>query len=93
MTLIDNYREEIDDIDQELTRLVEQRFEVAKKVVAYKVKEGLPVLDSSREEKVIKKNQERLIHSEYTAEIAEFYTHLMAISRKIQEKVLKEEGI
>lgn len=92
MTSLDNYRLEIDQIDQELTRLVEQRFEVAKKVVAYKVKEGLPVLDASREEIVIKKNQERLTQSEYKTEIAEFYTNLMAISRSIQEKILEEES-
>ncbi len=88
MTALDNYRQEIDQIDQELTRLVEQRLEVAKKVASYKIAHDLPVLDASREDAVIKRNQERLNHSEYQSEIAEFYTGLMAISRKIQEKIL-----
>lgn len=87
MTELDHYRLEIDQIDQELTRLVEQRFEVAKKVAAYKIAHDLPVLDSSREDVVIRRNQERLVHSEYESEIAEFYTGLMAISRSIQEKI------
>lgn len=87
MTELEQYRLEIDQIDQEITRLVEQRFEVAKKVAAYKIAHDLPVLDSSREDIVIKRNQERLVRPEYEAEIAEFYTQLMAISRSIQEKV------
>lgn len=87
MTELEQYRQEIDQIDQELTRLVEQRFEVAKKVAAYKIAHDLPVLDTSREEVVIRRNQERLARPEYKAEIADFYTELMAISRSIQEKI------
>lgn len=87
MTELEQYRQEIDAIDQELTRLVEQRFEVAKKVAAYKRAHALPVLDSSREDAVIQRNQERLVRSEYETEIAAFYTGLMAISRSIQEKM------
>lgn len=86
MTELDQYRQEIDQIDQELTRLVEQRFNVAKKVANYKIAHDIPVLDVSREEIVIKRNQERLTRSEYSSEIAAFYTSLMAISRSIQEK-------
>ena len=37
MTELEQYRKEIDQIDQELTRLVEERFEVAKKVASYKI--------------------------------------------------------
>lgn len=91
MTELNNYRLEIDEIDQQLTRLIEQRFDIAKKVVDYKIKHDLPVLDSSREEIVIKKNQERLINTEYQVEIAEFYQNLMSISRSIQSKILDEK--
>lgn len=86
MTELEQYRKEIDQIDQELTRLVERRFEIAKKVVDYKMKNDLPVLVASREKIVIQRNQERLSHPEYQTELADFYTHLMAISRSIQEK-------
>lgn len=86
MTELEQYRLEIDAIDQELTRLVEQRFEVAKKVAAYKLEHNLPVLDASREDVVIRRNQERLENKGYAPDIADFYTALMAISRGIQEK-------
>lgn len=90
MSDLEQYRKEIDEIDRELTRLVEQRFNVAKKVASYKIQQQLPVLDASREEQVIKRNQERLIQSEYESEIADFYNELMRISRNIQEKMLNE---
>lgn len=93
MNELEKYRLEIDAIDQELTRLVEKRFDVAKKVANYKISHDLPVLDASREEKVIQRNQERLNQLEYQNEIAEFYTQLMAISRSIQEKILNEKEI
>lgn len=86
MSELEQYRLEIDAIDQELTRLVEKRFEVAKKVAAYKRAHDLPVLDASREDVVIARNQERLMNPGYAAEIADFYTALMAVSRGIQEK-------
>lgn len=85
MTELEQYRLEIDQIDQELTRLVEQRFNLAKKVANYKINHKLPVLDASREKIVIQKNQERLTFPGYQTEITAFYTHLMAISRSIQE--------
>lgn len=90
MTQLEQHRKEIDQIDQELTRLIERRFDVAKKVALYKNEQGLPVLDATREERVIKKNQDRLTQSEYNTEIAEFYIHLMAISRGIQEQILAD---
>ena len=88
MTELEKYRQEIDGIDQELTRLIEQRFDVAKKVANYKIAHDLPVLDASREEVVIKRNQDRLEQPEYQDEIADFFTQLMAISRGIQEKLI-----
>lgn len=91
MTELNEYRFEIDRIDQELTRLIEQRFNLARKVADYKKTNGLPVLDTSREEIVIQRNQERLENSNYKDEIAKFYVELMAISRSIQETLLKEE--
>lgn len=90
MTELEQYRKEIDQIDQELTRLVEERFEVAKKVASYKIDHGLPVLDVSREELVIGRNQKRLKNQEYLEDLTDFFAALMAISRRIQEKRIKE---
>lgn len=87
MNQLEEYREEIDRIDQELTRLVEQRLNVAKKVASYKQERGLPILDASREKAVIRRNQDRLENAEYAEEIAAFYGALMKISKEVQAKV------
>ncbi len=42
-------RERIDAIDDELIALLEKRMDVAARIAAYKEKNGLPVLDRSRE--------------------------------------------
>lgn len=86
MSELTEYRKEIDRIDRELTRLVEHRFNVVRKVAEYKAQNDLPILDSSREEAVIQRNLDRLENSEYAAEIAEFYQNLMTISKAIQKK-------
>ncbi len=90
MTELEQYRKEIDQIDQELTRLVEERFEVAKKVASYKIDHGLPVLGVWREEWVIGRNGKRLKNQEYLEDLTDFFAALMAISRRIQEKRIKE---
>lgn len=88
MNELEQYRDEIDQIDQQLTRLVERRFNIAKKVIAFKKENGLPVLDASREEVVIKRNQERLEDAAYVEDLAAFYQALMEISKNIQTRML-----
>ncbi|MCK8617626.1 MFS transporter [Fructobacillus sp. M158] len=48
-------RKVIDRIDHQLLRLVEKRFQAVDAVIALKQKQELPVLDASREEKVLEK--------------------------------------
>lgn len=85
MSELQNYRDEIDQIDQELTRLVESRFNVVKKVGQYKKEHHLPVLDAAREEDVIKRNQDRLKNKEYSKDIASFYELLMQVTKDMQK--------
>ncbi len=43
------YRTQIDDIDQQLVKLFQQRMEVSKGIAEYKKEHGLPILDPGRE--------------------------------------------
>lgn len=43
-------RKKIDDIDQQLIALFEQRMDVADSIAAYKKETGMAILDASREE-------------------------------------------
>lgn len=91
MTELDNYRKEIDEIDQELTALFEKRLETVLKVGEYKKTHDLPILDSSREEAVILKNTERLNNKAYAQELSDFYKAIMTITKGTQQKLMDAE--
>lgn len=88
MSEIDLLRIEIDDIDQELTKLLERRLNVAKKIAEYKKEQDLSILDESREEVVIQKNIDRLDNPDYADNVREFYISLMDISKSVQEDLI-----
>ena len=50
---MDQYRKEIDRIDAEIARLLDERLDVAAEIGRYKLERGLPVLDAAREKKKI----------------------------------------
>lgn len=56
MAAIDDYRNKIDEIDKEITRLFEERMDIVIKVGEYKKQNNLPIFDKNRESQVIKKN-------------------------------------
>ena len=43
------YRKEIDQIDDQIVRLFQERMDVADKIAAYKKEQGLPILQPARE--------------------------------------------
>lgn len=49
------YRTQIDDIDQQLVQLFQQRMEVSKGIAEYKKEHGLPILDPGREREKLQK--------------------------------------
>lgn len=51
---LEDWRNEIDAIDQEIVRLVNQRAGIAKKIGALKTNAGLPIADTDREEKILR---------------------------------------
>ncbi|GEN50792.1 chorismate mutase [Alkalibacterium pelagium] len=90
MTELDQCREEIDLIDQQLTALFEKRMETVLKVGEYKKAHNLPILDAGREEAVIKKNIERLSNPAFKRELSDFYQALMVITKETQQRLMDE---
>ncbi len=56
MTDLEKARVDINQIDEQMAELFCKRMEAAKKVAEYKMKNGLPIFDPSREDILIKKN-------------------------------------
>ena len=92
MTDLNDLRAAIDRIDREIQGLFEERMAVAEAVAAYKKAHGLPVLDSGREELLLKKLKERASNEELGEEIVRLYTEMLAISRARQEKRLDKSS-
>lgn len=89
MSELEQYRDEIDAIDQELTRLFEARLKTVLKVGEYKKQHELPVLDASREQKVIAKNVDRLEDKQFEEELTKFFQSMMDITKETQTKMMK----
>lgn len=89
MSKLEEYRQEIDAIDQELTRLFEARLKTVLKVGEYKKQHDLSVLDASREQKVIAKNVDRLEDKQFKEELTKFFQSMMDITKETQQKMME----
>ncbi|WP_315081060.1 prephenate dehydratase [uncultured Clostridium sp.] len=91
MAELDDYRNSIDEIDQKITELFEQRMDVVLKVGEYKKKNNLPIFNKNREDEVIKKNLGYLKNQDYIEETEKFFEKLMEVSRQLQSRKMKED--
>jgi len=91
MNELDNYRQKIDAIDQELTRLFEERLETVLKVGDYKKENQLPILDAIREQELIDKNVARLKNTDFQDDLTQFYKSMMTITKNTQKRLFKNE--
>ncbi|MEC6748857.1 chorismate mutase [Marinilactibacillus sp. XAAS-LB27] len=91
MSELEQYRQEIDAIDQDLTRLFEARLKTVLKVGEYKIQHDLPVLDASREQKVIEKNVGRLEDKQFEEELTKFFQSMMDITKETQTKMMDKK--
>ena len=83
---LDDFRSLIDKCDREIVEALERRFNAVKDVIAYKKKNGLPILQPNREEEVLKKVDSYQASDEFTEEIRSIYIYIMEKSREIQKK-------
>ena len=87
---LNELRQEIDVIDRQLVALFEQRMAVTEQVGRYKLANGMPVLDRSREEQVLASKVELLQDKGLSADVTDLFEAIMAISRRQQQKLLDE---
>ncbi len=90
MKSLEELREGIDRIDQELLKLFVERMELCGQVADYKRSVGMPVLDVKREKEVLAKKMELLEDGKLKDEVYTFFSNMMAISRNLQKKRLAD---
>ena len=83
-------RKDLDAVDREIVRLFEERMTLAAQVAEYKIAKGMPVLDRSREEKVLASRAALLEDKRLEGDVRALFECIMALSRKEQERLVKE---
>lgn len=86
MSHLEKLRSDIDEIDKELTALFEKRMNIVLEIAKLKEESHSPILDKSREEKIISKNSSYLNDKKYKEELALFFNSILDISKSIQAK-------
>lgn len=85
---LEDWRNEIDSIDTEIVRLINQRATVAKKIGVLKATAGLPIVDGDREEVILRgvcgKNQGVLENES----LVRIFRQIIRESRLIQTKIV-----
>ncbi len=85
-------RNDIDKIDEEIVRLFEERMRISGDVARFKIANGRKVYDREREKAKLE-TLTALASSEFTRHgVAELFEQIMSMSRKLQYRLLAEHG-
>ncbi len=85
-------RQQIDAIDEQIVDLYERRMDISRQVAEYKIATGKKVFDKQREMEKLAKVKS-LTHNDFNSHgIEELFEQIMSMSRKLQYKLLAENG-
>lgn len=90
-TELEIYRDKIDEIDTKIIELYEARMEVVKNVIDYKIKNNIPIVDSSRESKMLDKNLSKIKNDEYKTYYKDILEGFLKASKSMQADILKNK--
>jgi len=85
-------RNKIDEIDNNLIELFERRMDISAEVAEYKKRHNMPVHDPVREREILDKLSCK-VKKERESSITALYSLLFELSRAEQEKILNPEVI
>ena len=85
---LDIIRQEIDQIDDQIVKLLEERMHLVEGVVAYKKASGKAILDTKREEAIFEKVRNRVEDKQYQETIVATFSDILKRSRDYQEQKL-----
>ncbi|MBO5454427.1 MAG: chorismate mutase [Clostridia bacterium] len=88
MQNLDELRQTINEVDEEMAKLFTLRMETVKKIAEYKMEKGKPIFDAKREEEVIKRNSEKIENKELVPFYRTFLENNMAVSRDYQKLII-----
>ena len=86
---LDIIRQEIDQIDDQIVKLLEERMHLVEGVGAYKKASGKPILDTKREEIIFEKVKNRVEDKCYQETIVATFSDILKRSRDYQDQNIK----
>lgn len=93
MNELEALRQELLTCDAKLADALIERFSIIKKIMAYKEKNGINILQPSQEEKQKEKLNVKLAGNKYAGEISDIYERVLYNSKKIQGRKLFDYNI
>lgn len=90
MTRLDNDRKKIDEIDEQIAKLFEERFQTVRDVIDYKIENRLPILNSDREKEITEKNVKKIQDDDVKPYFKAWYNDLLALSKEFQRQIQDE---
>jgi len=89
---LEKLRGRIDDIDESLVALFQQRMDVSAEIAIYKQKNNLPVHDPARERQMLHDLSGKVI-KDRESYITALYSLIFELSRAEQERIFNSEDI
>ena len=86
-------RDDIDATDKQIVELFEKRMELCKNVAEFKIENGKPVLDTTREKQKIEKVRALATNDFNEKSVEELFKQIMAMSRKLQYQILEKHNV
>jgi len=86
MSDLNNLRNEIDEIDEKIVRLLLERFDAVRNVAEYKKIHGLEIFQKDREIEVLKKISEKINNPKYKKYILQIYAEILETSKASQSQ-------
>lgn len=78
-------RQRIDEIDEQIVSLLEERYDCVSHIAQIKKENHLPIFDTTREEMVLEKIRGKVSNSDYTDAIVETFNQIMKVSKDYQK--------
>ena len=93
MSLLDDARKRINEVDAQMADLFEQRMQAVEDVIRYKVEHQMDVLDTGREKDVLKRNMGLIKQDKYKDSYLAFMEDMLKISKDYQKSVIYHESV
>ncbi|MGM9969684.1 MAG: chorismate mutase [Anaeroplasma sp.] len=89
-TKLEEAREIINEVDKEMISLYIKRMAAVRMVAEYKMENGIPVLDSIREDSIKKRNLEILANKSLEEYYLTFFEGVLSSSKAYQKELLEK---